>query len=351
MALTDPVAPLPQADTASYRAPRWLPTAHAQTIVPALFAPRPRIRYRRERWDTDDGDFIDLDWIDHAHADAGTNGLHANGAAAPAPDAPLLVLFHGLEGNSDSHYARALMANAQARGWHGVVPHFRSCSGEMNRAPRFYHLCDSAEVYWILRRLAERHRGPIVAVGVSLGGNVLLHWLGQHRDGASIVRAAVTVSTPLDIHAGGHALSHGFSMIYTLNFLKLLTRKALAKLEQYPGLFDRRAMLAARNMHEYDDVVTAPLHGFRNADEYWTRAASRPLLASLEVPTLVLNARNDPFLPASALPGPHEVSAAVELEQPEHGGHVGFMLGPFPGQIDWMPQRILGFCSRVIDHG
>ncbi|WDD95168.1 hydrolase [Burkholderia sp. FERM BP-3421] len=327
------------AETLRYRAPRWLPTSHAQTIVPALFARRPEVAYRRERWDTPDGDFIDLDW------------LAWPAGAAPAPDAPLLVLFHGLEGGSGSHYARVLMAAAQSRGWHGVVPHFRSCSGEMNRLPRFYHLADSAEVDWILRRLAARHRGPLVAAGVSLGGNVLLRWLGERRDERARVAAAAAISTPIDVHAGGRALSHGFAMIYTRSFLKTLKRKALAKLERYPGLFDRTAMLAARTMYDFDDIVTAPLHGFADADDYWTQATTRPLLRAIEVPTLIVNARNDPFLPASALPGPDEVSRAVVLDQPEHGGHAGFMTGPFPGRLDWMPLRILDHCSRFVDHG
>ncbi len=139
-------APAPDDDILRYRAPRWLPNSHAQTIVPALFARRPVVAYRRERWETPDHDFIDLDWV--AHLDS----------AAPAPDAPLFVLFHGLEGSSGSHYALAMMAAARAKGWHAVVPHFRSCSGEINRQPRFYHLADSAEVDWILRQAIIKNR-------------------------------------------------------------------------------------------------------------------------------------------------------------------------------------------------
>jgi predicted alpha/beta-fold hydrolase len=318
-----------------YRAPRWLPTSHAQTIVPALFARRPAVNYRRERWDTPDGDFIDLDWLDTA----------AN------PAAPLFVLFHGLEGSSDSHYARVLMAEAHARGWHGVVPHFRSCSGPMNVLPRFYHLADSNEVDWILRRLASTHAGPVVAAGVSLGGNVLLRWLCEREGDARVIDAAAAISAPLDVHAGGHAISQGFGRVYTRSFLKTLKLKALAKLEQFPGLFDRDAMLAARTMYAFDNAVTAPLHGFRDTDHYWSSATTRPLLPNIEVPTLILNARNDPFLPASVLPSRHEVSEAVTLDQPDHGGHVGFMTGPFPGRIDWLSQRVFGYLEQFPDHG
>jgi uncharacterized protein len=322
-----------------YRAPLWLPTSHAQTIVPALFGRRPAVQFRRERWDTPDGDFIDLDWIAH----------HEN---APAqPDAPLFVLFHGLEGSSDSHYARVLMAAAKARGWHGVVPHFRSCSGPLNLLPRFYHLADSNEVDWILRRLGATHSGPIIAAGVSLGGNVLLRWLCERESDASVISAAAAISAPLDVHAGGQAISQGFGMVYTRSFLKSLKRKGLAKLAQYPGLFDRDAMLAARTLYEFDNVVTAPLHGFRDTDDYWTSATTRPFLPRIAVPTLVLNARNDPFLPGCVLPTKADVSAAVTLDQPDHGGHVGFMTGPFPGRIDWLSQRVFAYLETHLDHG
>ncbi|MEM5434931.1 hydrolase [Paraburkholderia diazotrophica] len=324
-----------------YRAPLWLPNNHIQTIVPALFGRRPVVEYRRERWDTPDGDFIDLDWL-------ASDPLTSYRAR---PGTPLFVLFHGLEGSSDSHYARTLMAAACARGWLGVVPHFRSCSGSMNLLPRFYHLADSNEVDWVLRRLRDMHAGPIVAAGVSLGGNVLLRWLGERREDASIIAAAAAISAPLDVHAGGRALSQGLGMIYTRSFLKTLKQKAQQKLAQYPGLFDLDDVRASRTMYEFDDVVTAPLHGFRNADDYWTRASTRPLLPEITVPTLVLNARNDPFLPGAALPSRSEVSSAVQLDQPEHGGHVGFMTGPFPGRIDWLSRRVFGYFDPFTHHG
>ncbi|CAG4890592.1 hydrolase [Paraburkholderia saeva] len=325
-----------------YRAPLWLPNSHVQTIIPALFARVPAVSYLRERWDTPDGDFIELDWLKREPSSA---------APTAEDEAPLFVLFHGLEGSSASHYARALMAGARDRGWHGVVPHFRSCSGTLNLLPRFYHLADSDEVDWVLRRLRSQHRGPIVAAGVSLGGNVLLRWLGERGQDASFVAAAAAISAPLDVHAGGHALSQGFGKVYTRSFLKTLKLKADQKLTQFPGLFDRHAMLASRTMYEFDNVVTAPLHGFRDTDDYWTRATTRPLLPDITVPTLVLNARNDPFLPGTVLPSRHEVSVSVELDQPDHGGHVGFMTGPFPGRIDWLAQRIFGYLSPFAHHG
>lgn len=359
-----------------YRSPRWLPRGHAQTIVPALFARKPALVFRRERWATPDTDFIDLDWLAPATAPAGRAGAaHPAGALAsastsqaqPAPAileasapvplsstyaaTPLLVLFHGLEGNSDSHYARTLMHAAAARGWLSVMPHFRSCSGAINLAPRFYHSGDSTEINWILRRLRAAHAGPLLTVGISLGGNALLRWLGEQREDAAIVDAAVAISAPLDLQAGGAALSAGFNLVYTRNFLKTLKAKCVLKLAQYPHLFDRDAMQASRDLHAFDDVVTAPLHGYRNADDYWHRASAKHVLADISVPTLLLNARNDPFLPAWALPSRAQVSPRVELDQPAQGGHVGFMTGPFPGRVDWLAQRVLAFLEPGAEHG
>ena len=309
-----------------YCAPRWLRGGHAQTIYPALFLRAAPPRYRRERWDAPDADFIDVDFFD-----------------AGAAGAPRVVLFHGLEGSSSSHYAVALMRALERVRWNGAVVHFRGCSGEINRLPRAYHSGDAAEIGWILARLAQAG-GPLFAVGVSLGGNALLKWLGESGAAArACVHTAAAVSAPLDLMASGAALGQGLNMVYTRMFLATMRRKSLQKLERYPGLFDRGSMLAARNLREFDDVVTAPLHGFRDTDDYWTRASAKPVLAGVGLPTLVLNAKNDPFLPARHLPSPAEVSGMVRLEQPEEGGHVGFAGGAFPGNLDWLPQRVLAF--------
>ncbi|GAB3627470.1 alpha/beta fold family hydrolase [Pandoraea terrae] len=339
-----------------YRAPHWLPDGHSQTIYPALFGRRPHVEFRREIWDTPDGDVIDVDWT--VAPPSSTPGASAPSGHASASDvaaaleAPLVVLFHGLEGSSGSHYARALMHAVTARGWRGVIPHFRGCGGTPNRAPRFYHSGDSAEADWVLRRLRAQTAGPILAAGVSLGGNVLLRWLGEHReDAASVVSAACAVSAPVDLRAGGRALSRGFNMIYTRNFLATLKRKSLAKLDQFPDLFDRKAMLAARDLRDFDDVVTAPLHGFDDAVDYYTRASSKPILPAIAVPTLMLNARNDPFMPAGALPGPRDVGRHITLLQPRHGGHVGFMTAPFPGGMTWMPHTVLDYFASFLHHG
>ncbi len=310
-----------------YRAPAWLPGGHLQTVYGALITPCPGVIYRRERWDTPEGDFIDLDW------------------AQTRDEAPLIVLFHGLEGGSRSHYALALMAAVKQHGWAGVVVHFRGCSGESNRLPRAYHSGDSAEIDWVLRRLKlGRPAQPVYAVGVSLGGNALLKWLGEQREAArEVVSSVVAISAPMDLAAAGDRLAHGFNRAYTRAFLSTLKKKSLVKLKRYPGLFDAKAMLNSCTLREFDDHVTAPLHGFRDTDDYWTRASSKPGLIHIEVPTLVINARNDPFLPAAALPSRSQVSPSVRLEYPDQGGHVGFVSGRFPGRLDWLPRRALGF--------
>ncbi len=315
-----------------YQAPTWLPGGHSQTIYPSLIR-RPAFSYRRQRIDTPDGDFVDFDW------------LEGSGDAS----APLLVLFHGLEGSASSHYAAALMRHVHAMGWRGVVPHFRGCSGEPNRLPRAYHSGDYAEVGWMLARVRELVPDvPLYAVGVSLGGSALLNWLGREpRRAATQLCRAAAVSTPLDLNAAGFAIEQGFSRIYSRLFQRTLVPKALIMAQRFPGMLDPAAIRRVDSMHAFDGAVTAPLHGFAGTVDYWTRASSKPWLKHIVVPTLVLNARNDPFIPAHSLPGRAEVGAAVLLEQPEDGGHAGFPASPFPGNLDWLPARLIQFFTHL----
>jgi predicted alpha/beta-fold hydrolase len=254
----------------------------------------------------------------------------------------LLVLFHGLEGSSSSHYAEAFADFAQAKGLAFVVPHFRGCSGELNLAPRAYHSGDFEEIGWILARLRQRHTGPILAVGVSLGGNALMRWAGEMGDAAAkVVTAVASVSSPLDLAASGQAIGKGFNgLVYTPMFLKSMKPKALAKLGQHPGLFSAKALAAAGNLFEFDNIFTAPLHGFKNTDDYWARASAKPHLSQIRVPALVLNALNDPFIPAASLPLPQDVGSFVTLWQPASGGHVGFPAGSLPGHVCAMPHAV-----------
>jgi predicted alpha/beta-fold hydrolase len=318
----------------TYRAPRWLPGGHAQTIVGARLVPLPDVRYRRERWDTPDGDFIDVDFAQPEPA---------------ATAAPVLVLFHGLEGCSRSHYALAVMRHFADRGWRALVAHFRGCSGEPNRLPRAYHSGDSDEGDWILRRVHARWPAArLHAVGISLGGNMLAKWLGEREGDAGFVSAAASVGSPLDLAAGGAALSRGFNRLYTRMFLSTLRAKALEKIARFPGVARAEAIRAARDLYDYDNAYTAPVHGFRDTDDYWCRASGKPWLRAVRVPHLVLNARNDPFVPAASLPREGEVSRFVHLEQPDDGGHIGFVRGAVPGDLTFIPQRLSEFFGRGV---
>lgn len=309
-----------------YRAPSWLPGGHAQTLWPLLIKPQP-LPLRRERWETPDGDFIDVDHLDGP------------------PGSPLLVLFHGLEGSSRSHYAIASAHACRQVGWRLVLPHFRGCSGELNRRPRAYHSGDSTEIDWILRRLQAADGGrPVHAAGVSLGGNALLKWAGERgANAAEVVTGVAGVCPPLDLAACGHHLAEGFNRLYTQHFLATLKSRSAARLALFPGLFDEARMRRASNLFQFDDVVTGPIHGFAGADDYWAHSSAKPWLAAIEIPALVINPKNDPFLPARHLARPSEVGSRVRLEQPAAGGHVGFVSGSFPGNLDWLPQRLLHF--------
>jgi predicted alpha/beta-fold hydrolase len=319
----------------NYVAPGWLPGGNLQTIWPALCARRvlgPAVRYRRERWTTPDGDFIDVDWLQ-----------------AP-PSGTLLVLFHGLEGSSGSHYSQAFADFARRQGFAFAVPHFRGCSGELNQGPRAYHSGDFEEIGWILARLRQQHQGSILAAGISLGGNALLRWAEEMGEQAAHVVAAVaSVSAPLDLAASGRAIGRGFNRwVYTRMFLNTMKPKALQKLAQHPGLFNAAALRAARDLYEFDNVFTAPLHGFRNTEDYWSRASAKPRLQQIRIPALVVNARNDPFVPAGCLPRQPDVSPWVTLWQPAQGGHVGFLQGPPPGHVSAMPTAVGGWLAAHI---
>lgn len=319
----------------NYVAPKWLPGGNVQTIYPYFLNPTPHIIFKRERWELDDGDFVDIDWLEGAM------------------DKPLVVMFHGLEGSSRSHYARSMMNHLREINWRGAVIHFRGCSGLPNRLPRAYHAGDSMEIDLMLRRVVyqcELHKSaiPLYAIGISLGGNALLKWLGEQGEQVNkLISAAVAVSAPLDLAAAGKALDSGFNQFYARHFLSSLKRKALEKQKRFPGLLNVQAVAASTTLYEFDNHVTAPLHGFRNTDEYWSKSSSKPWLQHIQVPTLVINARNDPFMPAHVLPTQEKVSSMVRLEFPEQGGHVGFMQGTFPGQLRWLPQRIIKFFQSV----
>ncbi len=314
------------------QASTWLPGGHAQTIWSALYARRRWITAKaliRERWKTPDSDFID---VDHQRASR--------------QDRPLLVLFHGLEGSSASHYAQSFADWSAEHDVNFSLPHFRGCSGELNHAPRAYHSGDHEEIAWLLQRLRREHQAlggqTMVAVGISLGGNALMRWAAELGSLAfKQVDAVASICSPLDLMQSGLAIGRGLNRyIYTPMFLRSMKPKAMAKWAQYPGLFDKTALLAAKDVYTFDNIFTAPLHGFKDTADYWTRASAKPLMREIRVPALALNALNDPFIPARSLPRKDDVSSSVTLWQPEQGGHVGFVQGRWPGHLRAMPDAV-----------
>ena len=313
----------------AYRAPRWLPGGNLQTIWAATRSrrhPGPVPRFYRQRWITPDADFVDVDHL------------------WPQPEAPArhLVLFHGLEGSSGSQYAQAFAAIAQQRGWAFSVPHFRGCSGELNLGPRAYHSGDFEEIGWMLQRLRARSAAPLLVVGISLGGNALMRWAQEAGHSAAATAAAVaSVCSPIDLAAAGRAIDRGFNwLVYSRMFLATMKPKALAKWQQHPGLFDRDTLAAARTLYDFDNVFTAPLHGYKDTPDYWARASAKPHLDRIRIPALVLNTGNDPFVPAASLPGQAEVGSHVTLWRPDQGGHVGFPHGAWPSNVLAMPTAV-----------
>jgi uncharacterized protein len=319
---------------ADYRPPWWLRGRHLQSLWGPLRRRPRRPAFRRERWDTPDGDFIDLDWL----------------AAPPArADAPCVVVLHGLEGSSESHYALGLMGLVEDAGWRGVVVHFRSCSGELNRLGRLYHSGETSDLDLVLRRLIEAAPGaPIGLAGVSLGGNVILKWLGEGGEKApDEVAAAVAISVPFDLAACAAALDRGLNrLLYTAHFLRTMKAKIRDKAALYGERVDVRAAMRARTFRLYDRLVTAPIFGFADEEDYWRRSSSGPYLSRICRPTLLINAVNDPFVPPESLPRAEvERSPWLEAAFPAEGGHAGFLERGGAGP-SWAERRAVEFLAR-----
>jgi len=303
--------------TPAYSPAWWLPGPHARTMWGRFFRRTPPLDTRVERWDTADGDFLDIVRLD-----------------APR-GSPHLVVLHGLEGTARSHYARGLFLEAAHRGWAADLLLFRGCGPEANRARRFYHSGETSDLDAVARRLFEADPiAPFVFAGVSLGGNVLLKWLGEFGDALrDRVAAAAAVSVPFDLARASRHIDRGFSRVYQHHFLQSLRRKALAKLDRYPDLASRNRIESARTLYDFDDAVTAPVHGFASADDYYARSSSIRFLSRIGVPTLLLSAADDPFLPSSVLDDVRLIAATnpnLEVEFPAKGGHVGFVGGQNP---------------------
>lgn len=304
----------------TYRPAWWVRGAHLQTLWGKFFRARPPLPLRMERWETPDGDFVDV------HRLVGPAG------------APRLFFLHGLEGTIRSHYVAGLFGEALRRGWSADLLIFRGCGDEPNRAPRFYHSGDTGDATFVFERLVrESPDAPIALAGVSLGGNVLLKLLGEWGPNAPRqVVAAAAISVPFDLERGARHLSHGISRIYDRHFLRTLRQKARAKLARYPSLFDAGALERAQSIYDFDDAVTAPVHGFLDAHDYYSRSSSLPWLDRIRVPTFLLSAIDDPFLPAAVLDDVQAIARnndCLDVELTPHGGHVGFIAGRVP----WKP--------------
>jgi len=316
----------------SFVAPWWCRNRHLQTVWGPLLR-RGHLPLRRERVDTSDGDFLDLDWLD------GPTG------------APLVLLLHGLEGSVRSHYIVGMLREIAARGWRGVVLNFRSCSGELNRLPRFYHSGETGDLDAVVARLIaadpEVHLG---VVGVSIGGNVVLKWLGEREaDTPKPLRAAAAICVPFDLVASARVLDRGFERaVYTANFLKSMRLKVVLKARLHPGFVDVAAARRARTFAEYDQAVTAPLNGFAGAMDYWTQASSLPYLGRIRVSTLLINALDDPFVPPHALPDPATLPPNVKLVLAERGGHVGFVDSLRPRRPSWAERHAVDFLAAEL---
>jgi len=315
-----------------------------QTVWGPLFR-RARLGARRERIATRDGDFVDLDWVE-------PSGSRENIGAAGAP---LLLVLHGLEGSSQSHYAVGLMRGAAARGWRAVTLNFRSCSGELNRRPQFYHSGHTDDLDDVVGRLLEREpETRLLAAGVSLGGNVLLKWLGEQEVSApKQLAGVVAISVPFDLEPCARALDTGLRRpVYAANFLSTMREKVRRKAQRDPGfatLVDLPSALKARTFAEYDRAVTAPLNGFADERDYWVRASSGPYLPRIRRPTLLINALDDPIVPPAALPDPAALPPWIRTEFVERGGHAGFIEGPWPWRAgSWAERRALEFLDAVL---
>jgi uncharacterized protein len=308
--------------TAEFAPAWWLPGPHLQTLVPNLL-PRRGTRLDRERLELPDGDFLDLDW-------------------GPARPGPVVLLLHGLEGSSRSAYAAGLMRRLNRAGYQGVVMHFRGCSGEPNRRPRAYCAGETADIAHVVDVLRTRRPVPVAVIGVSLGGNALLRWLGDPATAAA-VNTAIAISVPFDLARAAVRMNRGFSRLYQWHLVNRLRRTVALKCRRMPMPIDCTRLPGLRDFRSFDDAVTARLHGYRDVDDYYTRASCRPWLTGIRVPTLILHAENDPFMTPDVIPEARELSATVRLEVAAGGGHVGFMdsLGR-----SWLESRCLAWLEE-----
>lgn len=308
----------------------WLRNPHLQTLWAALLRPKIKLSVRSERLELSDGDFLDLAWVGQGSG-------------------PRVLILHGLNGSLDSPYARGILQAINNRGWRGVFMHFRGCSGEPNRLAQSYHSGETRDLQAVITELIHREpNSPLFAIGYSLGGNVLLKWLGEIGESgiANPLKAAVAISIPFELAKTAEHLKTGFSRLYQWHLLRELSASHHRKFKDLPkpSVIKNVDVTRLKTFWEFDNAITAPLHGFKNADDYYEKSSSRQYLSKIKTPTLILHARNDPFTTSNALPEMHEVSAYVLLEFSEDGGHVGFISGKYPWKpVYWLENRIIDY--------
>jgi predicted alpha/beta-fold hydrolase len=314
--------------SSTFRPAWWLPGPHLQTLYPSLFRTRSAPRLARQRLELPDGDFVDLDWTPR------TGGM-------------VVLVLHGLEGNLESHYTGAILRVLAQQGYNAGLLYFRNCSGEPNRLPRSYHSGDTGDLDFAIRHIRQTFPDrDIAVVGYSLGGNVLLKWLGEQADAAP-ARTAIAISVPFDLNSAALKLETGLSRIYQRHLLKKLSAAVLRKAPLHPPPFPLERLQELQTFRQFDNAITAPLNGFRDVDDYYDHSSCRQYLHDIRTPTLIIQARDDPFLPPAALPSEDDLDPAVTLELARHGGHVGFITGSNPLQPRyWLEQRILQHLSE-----
>ena len=313
-----------------YRPSRWLPGPHAQTIWASRFRSTPSPDTKREQVELDDDDFLNLYWL--------TQG---NG--------PIVIIVHGLEGDSSSNNVKAMFDVVRKNGWNGVLLLNRNCGGFSNRLQRTYHAGETSDLDFVVNLVKKRFPDvPLMLYGYSLGGNTMLKWLGEKGDHAGI-SAAAAVSIPFDLASSTAILDKGFSKIYQKHFVDLMREAATRKFRDLAPLFNPGDLNKIKTLREFDEKVTAPLHGFVNADQYYSESSCKQFLKNICVPTLIMNSLDDPFLERNTFPGPKEVSDMVELEFLQNGGHAAFITGSIWKYFSWIETRIPEFFKKQME--
>jgi len=320
---------MPLIASSTYQAPFWLPGGHLQTIVPALARKAPQVTCQPERLELADGDFLDLEWFNEGRS-------------------RLAILCHGLEASAAATYIQGMAEALIRRGWDVLAWNYRGCSGEMNRLPRFYHSGASDDLHAVVEHALATHPATeLDLIGFSLGGNMILKYLGERSDHSPRLHRAVTFSVPCDLACSSKTLGTLFNRsVYMKRFIDSLAGKIRAKQPMFPDLLDPAGLKGVRTFKQFDDRYTAPLHGFRDAEDYWARSSSRQFLSRIRIPTLLVNAANDPFLGPGCYPREEaEASDFLHLEIPATGGHVGFFGG---GPEAWVESRAAEFLGSIL---